>query len=152
MPGRSGDRGRVRDELLAEIVSRQPFLAILHAVTAFLFASALTDAAPAFLLALWLGYMGLAQAVRLFLWYRHVLGRLSISAAVWLVATSGAAGIGWGSIGVLFADLGSPAQQMLIPFSSPAWPRGEWPISPAIPRCSTPFSCPRSCPTQRISH
>jgi diguanylate cyclase (GGDEF)-like protein len=116
MPGRSGDRGRVRDELLAEIVSRQPFLAILHAVTAFLFASALTDAAPAFLLALWLGYMGLAQAVRLFLWYRHVLGRLSISPAVWLVATSGAAGIGWGSIGVLFADLGSPAQQMLIPF------------------------------------
>jgi len=116
MRGRSGDRGRVREELLAEIVSRQPLLAILHAVTAFLFASALTDAAPPLLLALWLGYMGLAQAVRLFLWYRYVRDRLFVDPGVWLVATSGAAGIAWGLIGVLFADLGSPAQQMLIPF------------------------------------
>ena len=116
MPAKGGDRCRVRNELLAEIVPRQPLLAVIHAVTGFLFASALAGAAPPLTLALWLSYMGLSQAVRLFLWYRHVVGRLSIDPAVWLVATSGAAGIGWGMVGLLFVGLGSPSQQILVPF------------------------------------
>ncbi len=116
MPARDGARGRVRDELLAEIVPRQPLLAVIHAVTGFLFASALAGTAPPLTLALWLSYMGLSQAVRLYLWYRHVIGRLSVEPVVWLVATSGAVGIGWGVTGPLFYDLGSPAQQMLVPF------------------------------------
>ncbi len=116
MRATSDDRGRIRDELLAEIVPRQPLLAVIHAVTGFLFASGLAGAAPTPVLAAWLGYIGLSQAVRLILRYRHVAGRLSLDPAVWLVATSAAAGVGWGLAGALFASLGSPAQQMLVPF------------------------------------
>ncbi len=116
MPARNDDRGRIRDELLAEIVPRQPLLAVIHAVTGFLFASGLTGAAPAPVLAAWLGYMGLSQGIRVILWYRHVTGRLSLTPAVWLVATSGAAGVAWGLIGALFVSVGTPSQQMLVPF------------------------------------
>jgi hypothetical protein len=56
MPARSDDRGRIRDELLAEIVPRQLFLAIIHAITAVLFASGIWGAASPSVLAAWLAY------------------------------------------------------------------------------------------------
>lgn len=67
-------------------------------------------------LAAWLAYMVLSQAARLFCWRRHAMGTPPGEAAVWLVATSAAAGIGWGVIGPLFDSIGSPAQRMLVPF------------------------------------
>lgn len=113
-----GDRNRnpLRDELLAELVPRQPLLAIINVATAFLFASGVANAAPTPVLAAWLGYLVLSQAVRLLCWRRHALGEPPGDAAVWLMAGSGAAGIGWGVIGPLFDSIGSPAQQMLVPF------------------------------------
>lgn len=91
-------------------------LALINVVTAFLFASGVADAAPTPLLAAWLGYMLLSQVVRLLCWRRNALGKPPNDVAVWLVATSGATGIGWGAIGPLFDSVGSPAQRMLVPF------------------------------------
>lgn len=110
------DRNPLRDELLAELLPRQPLLAVINVATAFLFASGIADAAPMPVLGTWLGYMVLSQAIRLLCWGRHAMGRPPGDAAVWLVATSGTAGIGWGVIGPLFNSVGSPAQQMLVPF------------------------------------
>jgi hypothetical protein len=116
MSAKSDDRARIRDELLAEIVPRQPLLSVIHVIMAFLFVSGLANAAPPPMLMAWVAYMAVSQAIRLGLWYRHAAGRLSLNLTVWLVATSGAAGIGWGMIGALFADAGTPAQRMLVPF------------------------------------
>jgi len=110
------DRNPLRDELLAELLPRQPLLALINVVTAFLFASGVVNAASTAVLAAWFGYMVLSQAVRLLFWRWHTIGRPPCSAAVWLVATSGAAGLGWGVTGPLFASIGSPAQRMLVPF------------------------------------
>ena len=109
-------RNPLRDELLAELLPRQPLLALINVVTAFLFASGIADAAPTPVLASWLGYMVLSQAIRLLCWRRHAEGRSPGDAAVWLIASSGAAGIGWGMVGPLFDGIGTPAQQMLVPF------------------------------------
>ena len=114
------DHGPVRDELLAELASRQALLAAINLVAALLFASGLASAAPAPLVSGWLGYMGISQAGRLLCWHRYVVGRLTSNSVVWLVATSASAGLGWGLIGLLFAGIGSSAQQMLVPFFSPA--------------------------------
>ena len=110
------DHGPVRDELLAELASRQALLAAINLVAALLFASGLASAAPASLVSGWLGYMGISQAGRLLWWRRYVIGRLTSNPVVWLVATSASAGLGWGLIGLLFAGIGSSAQQMLVPF------------------------------------
>lgn len=109
-----GERNRnpLRDELLAELVPRQPLLAVINVATALLFASGVASAAPTPVLATWLGYMLLSQAVRM-LWRRR--GPPTYP-TVWLIAASGAAGIGWGMIGPLFDSIGSPAQRMLVPF------------------------------------
>ncbi len=114
----SGDevRGPLRQELLAELVPRQPLLAAINVATAFLFASGIADAAPAPVLAAWLGYMVLSQAARVLCWRLYAARRPPHNAAIWLVATSGSAGIGWGLIGPLFGSVGSPTQQMLVPF------------------------------------
>ncbi len=112
----SRNRNPLRDELLAELLPRQPLLALINVVTAFLFASGVADAAPTPVLAAWLGYMVLSQAVRLLCWRRHAKGGSPGDAALWLVATSGASGVGWGVIGPLFGSIGSPAQQVLVPF------------------------------------
>ena len=106
----------LRGELLAEILPRQPLLAVINIVTAILFASGVADAAPTPVLTAWLAYMVLSQAVRLFWWRRHAVGGPSSETAAWLVATAAAAGIGWGLIGPLFDSIGSPAQRMLVPF------------------------------------
>lgn len=109
-------RSPLQDELLAELLPRQPLLALINVVTAFLFASGVVNAAPTSALAGWLGYMVLSQAVRLLCWRRHTTGRPLCDVAVWLIATSAAAGLGWGLTGPLFATVGSPAQRMLVPF------------------------------------
>ncbi len=110
------DRHPLRDELLAELLPRQPLLAFINVVTAFLFAVGIAAAAPAPALAAWFGYMVLSQAARLLCWRRHAKASSPGNAAGWLVASSGAAGIGWGAVGPLFDGIGTPAQQMLVPF------------------------------------
>lgn len=110
------DRHPLRDQLLVELLPRQPLLALINIVTAFLFAWGIADAAPTPVLAAWLGHMVLSQAARLLCWRRHARGGSPGDAALWLIASSGAAGIGWGVVGPLFDGLGSPAQQMLVPF------------------------------------
>jgi len=109
-------RSPLRTELLAELLPRQSLLALINIATAILFASGVANAAPTPVLATWLGYMVLSQAVRLFYWRRRTMVEPPGDAALWLVATSGAAGIGWGVIGPLFDSIGTPAQQMLVPF------------------------------------
>ena len=109
-------RNPLRDVLLAELLPRQPLLAFINVVTAVLFALGFSDAAPTPVLAAWLGYMVLSQAIRLLCWRRYATGKLPGDAAACLIAISGATGIGWGAIGPLFNSIGSPAQQMLIPF------------------------------------
>ncbi|MBV8578756.1 MAG: diguanylate cyclase, partial [Acetobacteraceae bacterium] len=64
----------------------------------------------------WLGYMALSQAVRLLSWHLYDAARMTRDNAVWLVANSAAAGVGWGLTGFLFAGVGPPGQQMLVPF------------------------------------
>ncbi len=110
------DRHSLRNELLAELLPRQPLLALINVVTAFLFASGIADAAPTPALAAWLGYMLFSQVVRLLCWWRHARGGSPRDSAAWLIASSGATGVGWGVVGPLFDGLGSPAQQMLVPF------------------------------------
>jgi hypothetical protein len=117
MSARGDDaRDPLRDEMLAELASRQPLLGVINVVTAFLFASGLSDVAPVPVLAAWLGYMVLSQVARLLCWRRHAAGRPPHDAAVWLIASSASAGVGWGLIDPLFASCGSSAQQMLVPF------------------------------------
>lgn len=117
MPARGNrDRNPVRDQLLAELLPRQPLLALINVVTALLFASGVANAAPTPVLIAWFGYMVLSQAVRLLCWRRHATGRPPRDPAVWLLANSGAAGFGWGLIGTLFVSVGSPAERMLVPF------------------------------------
>jgi diguanylate cyclase (GGDEF)-like protein len=113
---RDHDHGPVRGELLAELAGRQGVLAAINLVLALLFAWGLASAAPAPVVAGWLGYMGITQAARLLCWHRYVTRRLPGDTALWLVATSASAGVGWGLIGILFVGLGSAAQQMLVPF------------------------------------
>ncbi|MBV8524041.1 MAG: PAS domain S-box protein, partial [Acetobacteraceae bacterium] len=102
-------------EPATELAHRQPLLVAINLVAACLFASGLLKAAPSLVLA-WLGYMGASQAVRLLCWRLYVTGRVSRDNSVWLITCSALAGAGWGLIGVLFVGLGSPAQQMLVPF------------------------------------
>ena len=102
--------GSLRGELLAELARRQPLLAAINLITAFLLTSGLLSAAPAPMLIGWLGYMVISQAARLLCWYLYVRARLPRDSAGWLVASSASAGIGWGLIGILFTGLGSPAQ------------------------------------------
>jgi len=109
-------RNPLRDVLLAELLPRQPLLAFINVVTAVLFALGFSDAAPTPVLAAWLGYMVLSQAIRLLCWRRYAMGKPPGDAAACLIAISGAAGIGWGVIGPLFDSIGSPAQRMLVPF------------------------------------
>lgn len=117
MPARNNHAcNPLRDELLAELLPRQPLLALINVVTAFLFALGIADAAPTPKLVAWLGYMVCLQAIRLLWWLRHARDGAPGDAAVWLVASSGASGIGWGIIGPLFDSIGTPAQQMLVPF------------------------------------
>ena len=110
------DQGPLRSRLLAELAGRQAMLVAINLVAAFLFVSGLASAAPAQEVAGWLAFMVTSQAVRLLCWHHYVRGKLPGSIAVWLVATSALAGAGWGLSGLLFAGLGSPAQQMLVPF------------------------------------
>jgi diguanylate cyclase (GGDEF)-like protein len=113
------DHSRLWDELLAELVRRQPLLVAINVVAALLFASGIASAVPAPTLALWLSCLGLSQVARLACWW-HWCWRATRqpprNAAGWLIATSAAAGFSWGLIGPLFAGLDSVAQQMLVPF------------------------------------
>ena len=115
MSTKSKEPGSPDGELLHELLQRQGLLVGINVVAASLFASGIASAAPASLTAGWLGYMGISQAIRLFCWRRSVRKKTQGNPATWLVATTCAGGIGWGLIGVLFAGLGSPAQQMLVP-------------------------------------
>jgi hypothetical protein len=102
------------DELIIELERRQPLLAAINLCTASLLAFGLVHAAPAPTLAAWFAYMLLVQASRVLWLVRRATTRFN--AVGWLVAASAAAGIGWGLTGALFASVGSPAQQMLVPF------------------------------------
>ncbi len=112
----TGDRndGPIRDVLFADLARRQPLLVAINIFTALLFASGLANAAPTPVLVAWLAYMGISQAVRLIGW-RH-LTRKPQKTSRGFVATSAITGLGWGVTGILFAGLGSPTQQMLVPF------------------------------------
>ncbi|MFO1038475.1 MAG: EAL domain-containing protein [Geminicoccaceae bacterium] len=112
-------QAKLRDGLLADLVQRQPLLALINGVVALLFAGAMTGAASGQSLGRWLACMLAVQVARLFVWrrWRAAVSGADLDGAVpWLVACSAAAGCGWGVIGPLFSGLGSPAQQMLVPF------------------------------------
>src|SRR4051812_6999511 len=92
-----------RDELAADLARRQPLLAVINLVVALLFALGMLGTASAGMLPGWLAYAAIVQAVRLAAWsrWRHAVaaGLPTGPATSALVATSAAAGIGWGSIG-----------------------------------------------------
>ena len=142
----AGDDAPVRDVLLADLVRRQPLLAAINIAAALLFASALLGAAPGPELVAWLAYVALAQAARLALWWRHAAGRPARDAAGWLVAASAAAGLGWGLIGLLFAGLGSAAQQALVPFFLAGMAGGAITALPGHPPAFYAFIVPALLP------
>ena len=99
---------------------RQPVLAATNLTAALLLALGLHDAVPGEVLAGWLAYMALAQAVRLIWWgrarRRWRRNPAPPSVAADLVTISALAGLGWGFAGLVFAGQGSIAEWLLVPF------------------------------------
>ena len=142
----TGRPASARSTLLADLARRQPLLAAINVGAALLFAAGIVGAAPAPAVAAWLICATLLQLVRLAYWRRHARGRPPRDPAGWLVATSAATGIGWGLIGLLFADLGSPAQQLLVPFFLAGMAAGAVPTLAGHPPALCAFLVPALLP------
>ena len=142
----TGRPASARSTLLADLARRQPLLAAINVGAALLFAAGIVGAAPAPAVAAWLICATLLQLVRLAYWRRHARGRPPRDPADWLVATSAATGIGWGLIGLLFAELGSPAQQLLVPFFLAGMAAGAVPTLAGHPPALCAFLVPALLP------
>lgn len=142
----NGPLQSVQSQLLREQVRRQPVLVAVNLAAAALFAWAMAGAAPVRALVTWLATLTLVQASRLLCWRRHRASRGAADPSRWLLATSAAAGLAWGMIGPLFSGLGSPAQQMLIPFFLAGMGAGAVVTLAGHPRAVAAFLVPALLP------
>ncbi len=151
--------GDVRALLRLQLLARQSSLAVINTAVALVFAATASLHAPLELVAGWLGYIVLAQALRLALIRRWrtihlsagsagagaIIGDASLGRR--LTIGSLAAGVGWGAMGWLFIGAEAVLFQVVVAFVLAGMAAGSITALPAHPPAFFAFLLPALLPT-----
>ncbi len=163
MAAMPGDRLAPRFVLLRQLALQQPSLAVINASVAVVFAAVALHYAPIGLVAAWLGYSLLAQALRLGLGWQVARGEAENGAqssperaaerdsevaglAFRLTLSSLLAGLGWGAMGWLFSGAEPLFFSLCVAFVIAGMAAGSTAALPAHPPAFVAFLVPTLLP------